>query len=125
MRVRSISLALVAVLLALFRVSTIEARKSTSSTAAFSPALTLVSRLPVAEADYTSTASADLVVTSPPHVPRGGETRALVVVEILKRLKIASYFALWYALNVVYNSKYKMRVYIYCIIIQYYVLHLV
>lgn len=35
---------------------------------------------------------------------RGGATD--VMVELLGRLKIATYFALWYALNIVYNSKF-------------------
>ena len=35
--------------------------------------------------------------------PRGGETSELLR-DVLSRLKIAAYFALWYALNIVYNS---------------------
>jgi hypothetical protein len=98
MRVRSISLALVSSLMALFAGSTTEARKSTAaSIPAFSPSLT-VSRLPL----HYSTQD---LVASAPNLPRGGETSELLLSNLLHRLKIASYFALWYALNVVYNSK--------------------
>lgn len=38
-------------------------------------------------------------------IPRGGDGE----VGLAERLKIGSYFALWYILNIVYNSEYMMH----------------
>jgi len=90
----SVTILLISLLLA---PSTCEARKAVraASITANASSFPLYST----NADASSTLG---ISTCSKHTLRGGETSQLLQ-DLLGRLKIASYFALWYALNIVYN----------------------
>ena len=46
-----------------------------------------------------------------PVAVRGGATESTALADLMDRLKIGFYFALWYALNIVYNSKLQNSVF--------------
>ena len=106
MRVQSASLALATLLVA---VSTTHARKARAAAAcavphSLKPSMDLECAAPTPQDDNHEIVSLLQCKDSLPLVStRGGETSAFVQ-DLLGRLKIASYFALWYALNIVYNS---------------------
>lgn len=81
------------------------ASAKTASLSSFSSKPALVTRPPSAVSSVPATAELDTNRLSRSVVDktRGGDGD---VSPSLVRLKIASYFALWYILNVVYNSEY-------------------
>ena len=57
-----------------------------------------------------SSSSSAMKNTTPDSLPpRGGAVRSPLVEDLLRRALIGFYFALWYALNIVYNSTYCTR----------------
>jgi hypothetical protein len=86
-------------ILLLLAPSTCEARKAVRAASITADA----SSFPLYSINTDASSTLGISSSSSKQTLRGGETSQLLQ-DLLGRLKIASYFALWYALNIVYNS---------------------
>jgi hypothetical protein len=59
------------------------------------------------EADSSPVATTTAAATLSDAVVRGGATQSASTVALLQNAKVGFYFALWYTLNIYYNSKLK------------------
>lgn len=90
-------------LLAVLLIGASDAKTTTSVSLASKPALVSksASALSIPSSELASTSAATNAVVGKT-IPRGGDGEDGGMAQ---RLKIGSYFALWYILNIVYNSK--------------------